>query len=195
MYNFAGICYFSIFCAGAAITTPTATTSNSCHLENSISDLTNATLLLLNATSTAAATVPPPSIPSRRAATPRTPASTITTRSARKRASLRRSTKIYIKKDLFNRQQQEQQQSQQEYALQQQPQSQSQRQQQVPQQQQNFACDKCPNKSYKSYGSLARHQRVECNKDPQHCCGICRTRFYYRGTLKLHVARVHHIDL
>ncbi|TMW39364.1 hypothetical protein DOY81_015556 [Sarcophaga bullata] len=31
-----------------------------------------------------------------------------------------------------------------------------------------FICDKCPHKSYQTYNSLLRHQRVECHKDPQH---------------------------
>ncbi|TMW41751.1 hypothetical protein DOY81_013169 [Sarcophaga bullata] len=47
-----------------------------------------------------------------------------------------------------------------------------------------FICDKCPHKSYQTYNSLLRHQRVECHKDPQHYlffCSITYNRYLRSG--------------
>ena len=57
-----------------------------------------------------------------------------------------------------------------------------------------FICDKCPHKSYQTYNSLLRHQRVECHKDPQHICSLCSIRFYYLTTLRKHAKRMHNVD-
>ncbi|XP_037811817.1 endochitinase A-like [Lucilia sericata] len=58
-----------------------------------------------------------------------------------------------------------------------------------------YVCDKCPHKSYQTYNSLLRHQRVECHKDPQHICSLCSIRFYYLTTLRKHAKRMHNIDV
>lgn len=54
-----------------------------------------------------------------------------------------------------------------------------------------FLCPKCPNKSYQTYSSLLRHQRVECHKEPQHVCELCSLPFYYLTTLRKHTERMH----
>ncbi|KAJ1529434.1 hypothetical protein ONE63_006212 [Megalurothrips usitatus] len=49
-----------------------------------------------------------------------------------------------------------------------------------------LACPKC-GKSYRWKDSLRRHQRVECGKEPQHCCPYCLYRFKHRFHLNAHI--------
>ena len=49
-----------------------------------------------------------------------------------------------------------------------------------------LACPDC-GKTYRWRDSLRRHQRVECGKEPTHCCPFCLYRFKHRFHLNAHI--------
>ncbi|XP_039284607.1 zinc finger protein 2-like [Nilaparvata lugens] len=53
-----------------------------------------------------------------------------------------------------------------------------------------YFCEKC-GKEYKSKGTMKRHMTVECGKEPNYSCPICRHKFYYRDKCLQHIRLVH----
>ncbi|KAF6197385.1 hypothetical protein GE061_020269 [Apolygus lucorum] len=49
----------------------------------------------------------------------------------------------------------------------------------------NYACLGC-SKSYKNAGSLMRHTKFECGKEPQFACSFCPYRAHRKSSLKTH---------
>ena len=56
--------------------------------------------------------------------------------------------------------------------------------------QKNYICVEC-NKSYALEGSLTRHLKYECGKQPQYQCPYCRKRIKLLGNVWQHIRLVH----
>lgn len=54
----------------------------------------------------------------------------------------------------------------------------------------NVTCPNC-GKFYKWYSSLKNHLRLECGKDPQYFCQLCKYSTHYPQDYKKHMIRVH----
>ncbi|KAG8259464.1 hypothetical protein J6590_014934 [Homalodisca vitripennis] len=46
-------------------------------------------------------------------------------------------------------------------------------------------------KQYSNLGTMVRHQREECGRDPHHCCQLCNYRSHRKDTLDRHVRLKH----
>uniref|UniRef100_A0A6P7G837 Gastrula zinc finger protein XlCGF52.1-like isoform X2 n=1 Tax=Diabrotica virgifera virgifera TaxID=50390 RepID=A0A6P7G837_DIAVI len=53
-----------------------------------------------------------------------------------------------------------------------------------------FPCNIC-NKLYKLKGSLTRHQKLECQKEPKFACIFCSYKAKLKENLKKHVSTMH----
>lgn len=51
-----------------------------------------------------------------------------------------------------------------------------------------YSCDKCK-KLYKNKNTLRRHERYECDKDPQFKCTNCLKMFYRQYNCTVHMSR------
>ena len=56
-----------------------------------------------------------------------------------------------------------------------------------------YCCDKC-GKNYSYSGSLKRHQKYECGKEPQFQCPYCSHKAKHRSNLKSHMIYMHCIS-
>lgn len=55
-----------------------------------------------------------------------------------------------------------------------------------------WSCWNC-NKSYKNKGTLSRHLRYECGKEPKFECAMCEKKFKHKQNLKVHLLTMHDI--
>lgn len=56
-----------------------------------------------------------------------------------------------------------------------------------------YVCQQC-NKTYQRKGTLSRHIRWECGKEPSLECEKCHRMFFYRNDLMKHFYRKHNGD-
>ncbi|CAH0381291.1 unnamed protein product [Bemisia tabaci] len=56
-----------------------------------------------------------------------------------------------------------------------------------------FPCKKC-NKCYQNVGSLWRHERYECGKEPAYQCTLCGYKSAHKHNLKKHYMLRHNPD-